>query len=107
MMRFITSFLIILALFSLIFTDKEPYYEPPEYIPLYYETFYITQDNIERFNNPDNWSQEEFIKDRKISPGDTVYFSGTFDQPLVVNGDGSENRPITLDGQWQTKFISE
>lgn len=50
------------------------------------------------FNDPGNWNTAANTNDRHIGPGDTVYFSGTFDIMLILQGSGTAQDYITLDG---------
>ncbi len=50
------------------------------------------------FNNGANWNSAANTDDKKIGPGDAVYFSGTITDEVSPAGSGTSNAYITLDG---------
>ncbi len=76
------------------------------------ENHYVTQDgagsmdgsssanawSVDNFNDAANWNTAANTNDKKIGPGDTVYFSGTITTKLLVQGSGTSGNYITLDG---------
>ncbi len=54
--------------------------------------------SVANFNNIANWNSVLNTNDKKIGPGDTVYFSGTITGQITPQGPGKSGNPIILDG---------
>ncbi len=76
------------------------------------ENHYVTQDGagsmdgsssgnawrVSDFNDAANWNTAANTNDKKIGPGDTVYFSGTITSDAIPKEGGTAGNLITLDG---------
>ncbi|MFC1611319.1 right-handed parallel beta-helix repeat-containing protein [Myxococcota bacterium] len=52
--------------------------------------------SVSDFNDPQNWSSAESAD--RIDPGDTVFFSGTITSEITLQGSGTREKRIVIDG---------